>query len=168
MELNMRVVLSLVVFVLVAGLGGVARAEVYKSKAAKVSIDIPKKWTVDAKDELIRAASANSEVAVVLWVADSPDVKAALTKLEGELYSAVKNLKWVDKTKKLKVNKLKGTWVEGVGLSSRATQLDVIVFVAGPTPAKKGVILFAVVDHDKYETNRSAIQSIFGTLKPTK
>jgi hypothetical protein len=161
----MRLGLSLVCLVL---LGGVAGAEVYKSKVAKVSLEIPKGWMVDAKDELIRAASANNEVAIVMWVADSAEVKPALTKLEGELYSAVKNLKWVNKTKKLKVNKLKGTWVEGIGLSSRATQLDVIVFVAGPTPAKKGVILFAVVDHDKYEANRSAIQSVFGTLKPTK
>lgn len=161
----MRLSLSLLCLVLA---GGVAGADVYKSKAAKVSLDIPKKWTVDAKDDLIRGASPNSEVAVVMWVVDSPDVKAALTKLEGELYSSIKNLKWVDRTKKLKVNKLRGTWVEGVGLSSRATQLDVIVFVAGPTPAKKGVILFAVVDHEKYEANRSAIQSIFATLKPTK
>lgn len=162
----MRVaLLSLLILALV---GGVAGANVYKSKAAKVSIDIPKKWQVDAKDELIRAASANSEVALVLWVVDSPDVKAALTKLEGELYSSIQGLKWIDKTKKLKVNKIAGKWVEGVGVSARSTQLDVIVFVAGPTPTKKGVILFAVVDHDKYVANRSAIQSIFGTLKPTK
>jgi hypothetical protein len=161
----MRLSLSLLCLVLVSG---VAAADVYKSKAAKVSVEIPKTWSVDAKDELIRAASANNEVAVVMWVVDTPDVKPALTKLEGELYSAIKSLRWVDKTKKLKVNKLKGTWVEGVGVSGRATQLDVIVFVAGPTPAKKGVILFAVVDHDKYEANRSAIQSVFGTLKPTK
>lgn len=159
---------ALLSLLILALLGGVAGADVYKSKAAKVSVSIPKKWQVDAKDELIRAASPNSEVAFVLWVADSPDVKAALTKLEGELYSSVQGLKWVDKAKKLKVNKLAGTWVEGVGVSSRSTQLDVIVFVAGPTPAKKGVILLAVVDHDKYEANRSAIQSIFATLKPTK
>ena len=156
--------LSLIGLVLAVGIAG---ADVHKSTAAKVSIDIPKTWQVDAKDELIRAASANNEVALVMMVVDSPDVKQALTRLEGELYSSIKNLKWVDKTKKLTVNKLAGTWVEGVGMSSRGTTLDVIVFVAG-TPAKKGVILLAVVDHDKYEANRASIQSIFGTLKPTK
>jgi hypothetical protein len=161
----MRVLFS---FVILALVGGVAAADVHKSQAAKVSIDIPKKWQVDAKDELIRAVSPNSEVAVVMWVVDTPEVKAALTKLEGELYSSIQGLKWFDKTKKLKVNKLAGSWIEGVGVSARQTQLDVIVLVAGPTPTKKGVILFAVVDHDKYAANRSAIQSIFGTLKPTK
>jgi hypothetical protein len=165
----MRVaLLPLLVLAGVSLAAGVASADVYKSTAGKVSIAIPKKWQVDAKDEMIRAASPNGEVAVVMWIVDSPDVKAAVTRLEGELYSSIQGLKWVDKTKKLKVNKLAGTWVEGVGVSSRSTQLDVVVFVAGPTPSKKGVILFAVVDHDKYAANRSAIQSVFGTLKPTK
>ena len=159
---------SLLSLLIVALIGTFASADVHKSKLGKVSIDIPKPWQVIAKDELVRAASPNNEVALVLWVVDSPDVKAALTKLEGELYSSVMGLRWVDKTKKLKVNKLKGTWVEGVGVSSRSTQLDVIVFVAGPTASKKGVILMAVVEHDKYEANRSAIQSIFGSLKPAK
>lgn len=166
----MRLIVSLLILAAAFGLATprVAGATVHKSQAGKVSIDVPKKWSVDVKDELVRAVSPNGEVAVVFWIVDSPDVKAALTKLEGELYSSIKGLKWVDRTKKLTVNKLKGTWVEGVGVSSRSTQLDVIVFVAGPTATKKGVILFAVVDHDKYEANRRAIQAIFASLKPAK
>src|SRR5688500_7537196 len=129
--------LALVCFLLVTGVAG---ADVYKSKPGKVSIDIPKKWQVEAKPELIRAVSPGGAVAFLLWVVDSPDLKAALTKLEAELYSAVQGLKWIDRTKKLVVNKVPGTWVEGVGVSSRSTQLDVLVFVARP-PSKKGVIL---------------------------
>ena len=53
-------------------------------------------------------------------------------------------------------------------MSSRSTQLDVLVVVAGPTPAKKGVIMLAVVDHDKLKTNQRTIQSIFQSLKPLK
>ena len=161
----MRTLLSLVVMFAVAN---VASATVYKSKAGSISVDIPKKWTVTATDEVIRAASANNEVALFVWVVESPDVKEALKKLEGELYSSIHGLRWVDKTKKLTVNKLPGTWVEGVGMSARSTQLDVIVFVAGPTAAKKGVILLAVVDHEKYEANRAAIQAVFASLKRAK
>jgi hypothetical protein len=160
-----RAMRALVVLLLLSDL---AHASVYASKAGKVSIDVPKKWTVTAADELVRAASPDNQVAFVFWVVDSPDVKAALTKLEGELYSSIQGLKWVDNAKKLKIHGLPATWVEGVGVSSRSTQLDVLVVVAGPTGSKKGVILLAVVDHDKLAAQRSAIQRIFETLRPAK
>jgi hypothetical protein len=149
-------------------LAGAAHAEVYSSKAAKASIDIPKTWNVTATDELVRAASPDNNVAFVFWVADSADTKAALTKLEGELYSSVKGLRWVDKVKKLKINRLPATWVEGVGVTGNAAQLDVLVVVAGPTPAKKGIIMFAAVEHDKLLAKKAAIQKIFQSLRPTK
>lgn len=157
-----------VLLALTCGLTGVASADVHTSKAGKASITIPAKWTVKATDELIRAASPDSQVAVVFWVVDSVETKAALTKLEGELYNSIQGLKWVDKTKKLKINRLPSTWVEGIGVNAAGNQLDVLVVVAGPTPAKKGVIMFAAVEHDKLAANRKTIQTIFQSLKPTK
>ena len=44
----------------------------------------------------------------------------------------------------------------------------ILVTVAGPTKTKKGVIMMAVVEHDKLKDNEPAIQSIFQTLKQTK
>ncbi|HUS31053.1 MAG TPA: hypothetical protein VMZ53_21230 [Kofleriaceae bacterium] len=145
-----------------------AHADVYPSKAGKVSIDVPKKWTVNATDELVRASSPDNAVAFVFWVIDSPDVKPAVKKLEGELYSSIQGLRWVDKTKKLKINGLPATWVEGVGVNAAESQLDVLVVVAGPTKTKKGVLMLAVVEHDKLKANEKTIQSIFKTLKATK
>jgi hypothetical protein len=156
------------VLVVLALLTSVAAADVHTSKVGKVSIEIPKKWSVNAKDELVRAASPDNQVAFVFWVVDSPDVKAALGKLESELYSSIQGLRWVDKTKPIKIRTIVGTWVEGVGVSSRQTQLDVLVVVAGPTPTKKGVILLAVVDHDKLTAHQKTIKTIFETLKTTK
>ena len=156
------------VFVALALFAGVAHADAYSSNAGKVTIDIPKKWQVKATDDLIRAASPNNQIAFALWVVDSPDLKAALGKLERELYSSVQGLRWVDKMKAVKIHKVPGTWVEGVGMSSRQTQLDILVVVAGPTPTKKGVILMAVVDHHKLALNQKTIRSIFETLKTTK
>lgn len=152
--------------ILLALLAGTAGADVYKSKAGQVSIEIPKKWQVTATDEIIRTASPNNEIALVLWVVESADVKTGLTKLEGELYSFIQGLKWVDKTKKLKINKLPATFVEGVGVSGQAKQLDVLVTIAGPTGTKKGVIVMAAVEHDKLAANKTAIQSIVNTLRP--
>ena len=159
---------ALVLILTLAGLAGVSAAEVYPSKAGKASISIPTKWTVTASDELVRAVSPDSQVALVFWVVESTDTKTALKTLEGELYSSVQSLRWVDKTKKLKINRLPSTWVEGVGVNAAGNQLDVLVVIAGPTAAKKSVIMFAAVEHDKLVVNRKAIQAIFQTLKPTK
>jgi hypothetical protein len=156
-----------VVFLLLL-LSSVASADVLAVKAGKVSVDIPKTWAVNVKDDLIRSASGDNQVAFVLWVVGSTDTKAALTKLEGELYSSIQGLKWVEKTKKLKINKLRTTWVEGVGVNAAGAQLDVLVVVGGPTPTKKGVIMLAVVEHEKLVANEKAIQAIFQSLKPTK
>jgi hypothetical protein len=157
-----------VVLLLLTGIGS-ARADVHASKAGKVSVDIPKKWSlINGTDELIRAASPDSAVAFVLWVVEPTDTKAALKKLEGELYSSIQGLRWFDKTKHLKINKLPATWVEGAGVNAAAAQLDVLVVIAGPTSTKKGVIMLAVVEHEKLVANKKTIQSIFKSLKPTK
>ncbi|NVB79442.1 MAG: hypothetical protein HOV81_13690 [Kofleriaceae bacterium] len=158
---------ALVLFVLLAT-ATAARADVHEVKAGKVSVDLPKKWAVDTKDDVIRAVSPDNQVAWVLVVVDTPEVKAALTRLEGELYSAVQGLRWIDSTKKKKIHTLPSTIVQGVGVSARATQLDVLVVVSGPTPAKKGIIMFAAVEHDKLAANNKTIMAAFNSLKPTK
>ena len=149
-------------------LAATAHADVYASKAGKVSIDIPSKWAVNPTDELVRASSPGNDVAFVFWIVDSANVKEALTRLDRELYSAVQGLRWVDKLKKLKINKIPATFVEGVGVNAQAVQLDILVTVAGPTKTKKGVIMMAVVEHTKLADHKAAIQSIFQTLKATK
>jgi hypothetical protein len=159
---------ALVLLLTLFGLTTVASADVHASKIGKASIDIPKKWSVTAKDELVRAASPDSAIAIVFWVTDTTDTKEALKSLESELYSSIQGLKWVDRTKKLKINRLPATWVEGVGVNAAGKQLDVLVVIAGPTPAKKGITMFAVVEHEQLSKNRKTIQSIFQTLKPTK
>jgi hypothetical protein len=161
----MRSALALLVLLITATAAG---AEVHAVKTAKVSLDLPKKWSVEVKDEIVRAASDNNEIAFALLVLDKPDTKAALTLLEGELYSAVQCLKWIDKTSKMTIHALPSTLIEGVGVTSRATTLDVLVIVSGPTPAKKGVVMFAAVEHDKLKANKKAIMTAFRSLRPTK
>jgi hypothetical protein len=157
-----------IALLLLLALAGTAAADVHASQAGKVSIDIPQKWTVAATDEMVKSSSPDNQVALVMWVVDTTDLKESIKKLEGELVSAVQGLKWVDKVKKLKVNGIPATFVEGIGVSSRATSLDILVMVAGPTPTKKGVIVFAAVDHDKLVANRKTIQGVFATLKRTR
>lgn len=161
----MRSALALFVLLVTAT---AARADVHEVKAAKVSLDLPKKWSVEVKDEMVRAASDDNEIAFALLVLDKPDTKAALTRLEGELYSAVQGLKWIDKTTKMTIHRLPSTLIQGAGVSGRATTLDVLVVVSGPTPAKKGVVMFAAVEHDKLKAHNKAIMAAFRSLRPTK
>lgn len=149
-------------------LAGSAHAGVHASKAGKVSFTLPEKWAFTETDELVRASSPDNTVAFVFWIVDSADVKKALSTLEHELYSSVQGLRWVDKVKKLKINKIPATFVEGVGVNVQAAQLDLLVTVAGPTKSKKGVIMLAVVEHEKLKDHQAEVQSIFQTLKATK
>jgi hypothetical protein len=123
---------------------------------------------VTASDELVRAVSPDGQVALVFWVVDSAETKEGIKTLEKELYSSVQSLRWVDKVKKVKINKLPATWVEGAGVNAAGNQLDVLVVVAGPTGAKKGILMFAAVEHEKLAPNIKAIRAIFQTLRPTK
>ncbi len=158
----------LVLLLTLATFGGLAHAEVYPSKAGKASITIPAKWTVTASDELIRAVSPDNAVALVFWVVDSADAKDGVKTLEKNLYSSVQSLRWVDKVKKVKINKLPATFIEGAGVNAAGNQLDVLVVVAGPTASKKGIIMFAAVEHEKLAPNLKAIRAIFQTLRPSK
>jgi hypothetical protein len=149
-------------------LAGTAHAGAHASKAGKVQITLPEKWAYTESDELVRASSPDNSVAFVFWIVDSADVKTALSTLEKELYSSVQGLRWIDKLKKLKINAIPATFVEGIGVNAQAVQLDLLVTVAGPTKTKKGVIMMAVVENEKLKANQPAIQSIFQTLKSTK
>lgn len=149
-------------------LAGAAHAGVHTSKAGKVQITLPEKWAFTETDELVRASSPDNSVAFVFWIVDSADVKKGLSTLEHELYSSVQGLRWVDKLKKLKINAIPATFVEGVGVNAQSAQLDLLVTIAGPTKTKKGVIMLAVVEREKLEANKAAVQSIFQTLKQTK
>lgn len=166
--LGSRPMRSVLVLLVLLGAATAARADVHPSKAAKVSMNLPKTWKVETTDKFIRAASANNEVGFALLVIDKADTKAALTRLEGELYSAVQGLKWIDKTTKMKIHGVQSTLVQGVGVNARGAQLDVLVVVAGPTPAKNGVVMFAAVEHDKLAANNKAIMAAFNSLRRTK
>jgi hypothetical protein len=160
----MRAALVVVLLLLPA----IAAADVHTIKGAQVSVDVPKAWPVDVKDDLLRAVSPDSAVAFIVMTVDTMDTKENLKLLEGELYSSISGLRWVDKVRKVKINKLPATWVEGAGVNVQANQLDVLVVIAGPTPAKKGALMFAVVDHAKLKDHKKTIQGIFQTLKPVK
>jgi hypothetical protein len=141
-------------------------AEPKTSKAAKVTLDVPKGWKVDVKDDTMRGESGDKQVALLMWVVDSADVDAATKKLDGELYSAVASLKW-GKPTAAKVHGLKASYIDGTGRAVSG-ELDVKVIVVGPTATKKGVILVAAVEHAKLDAHKAEIQALFESVRPAR
>jgi hypothetical protein len=148
------------------GWSAIAAADVHANKTAKVSLDIPKTYTMTEQDDLMRGASSDKAVALLFWVIDTNDPDEAIKKLTGELYSAVGSLQW-DKPKADKLNGLPVKWIDGTGRSV-GNHLDISMVLAGPTADKKNVMVVALVDHAKADAHKAEIAAILKSLKPTK
>ena len=61
----------------------VAAADVHTNKVAKVSLDIPKTYTMTEQDELMRGESGDKAVALLFWVVETNDPDEAIKKLTG-------------------------------------------------------------------------------------
>lgn len=144
----------------------VAAADVHTNKVAKVSLDIPKTYTMTEQDELMRGESGDKAVALLFWVVDTNDPDEAIKKLTSELYSMVGSLQW-DKPKADKVNGLSVRWIDGTGRSVGNT-LDIRVLLAGPTATKKNVLVVGIVDHAKADAHKAEIAAILKSVKPAK
>jgi hypothetical protein len=143
-----------------------ARADVHIAKAGKVSIDVPKTYKLTTKDDLVSGASADNAVAIFVWIVDQPDAKQAIDLLEPQIKGMVKGQKW-DGPTTAKVHGLDGFYFGGTG-HSVSTTVALFVEVMGPTPTKKGVIVFAAIDATKLKDHEAEIKAIFGSLAPVK
>jgi hypothetical protein len=144
----------------------VAAADVHTNKLARVSLDVPKTYAMTDQDALMRGESADKAVALLFWVIDSNDPDAAIKRLSSEIYSMVGSLHW-DAPKADKLNGLPVTWIDGTGRSV-GNSLDIRVVVAGPTAAKKSVMVVGIVDHAKADAHKAEITAILKSLKPAK
>jgi hypothetical protein len=118
------------------------------------------------KDDVIRGESADHAVAVFQWNVDTSDPAEAEKLLATELYSMIGSLQW-DKPRSDKLNGLDATWIDGTGRSVGNT-LDIRMILAGPTGARKHVILATLVDHAKADAHKAEIAAILKSLKPAK
>lgn len=147
-------------------LAGGAAADVHTNKVSKVSVDIPKTYKMTDSDTVIKGESADHAVAVFQWNVETGDPAEAEKQLSTELYSMIGSLAW-EKPRSEKVNGLDATWIDGTGRSVGNT-LDIHMVLAGPTGARKHVILAAIVDHAKADAHKAEITAILKSLKPAK
>jgi len=155
------------VLIVVAMLASAAFAEVRTSKAGAVSVDIPSAWKVEAnKNEVLAAESADKSVGLMFWVVDKSDAKEAIKLLDKALEGKVTAAKW-GKPAEANINGMKG--IKNVGTAKVAGKdAFVMLAIVGPTPTKKGVIVFGAIEQSKLNEHKAELSNIFDSLKPVK
>src|SRR5690348_15070079 len=129
----------------VLALASTASADVHRLEPAKISVDLPSSWHVDAKTPtVIRGASPDNGVALVLWVIDDPSLSAATKAIDAQLVGVVKHQKW-GRAQEDDLHGMHAYAVDGTGVSGGGNVVDLFVMVVGPTPSKKGAIVLAAV-----------------------
>lgn len=143
-----------------------ARAEVLTSKAGQVSIDVPSGWKSAGKGDVLTIADPTGEVAVLFFVVEKGDLKKAGDYLDAQLAKTATDIKWADKPKQLTVDGMPGLALDGTcAVNGKPVKMGA-VFLA--TPAKKGLVVLAMVDADKHDAHKAEIKSLFGSLKQAK
>lgn len=156
----MRLALALVLTSSLAYAGANTKA------IGKLSLTAPSDWKLAGKPLGITGESKDKEVALLAWPMDgTPDAPAVEKKLEGELYTAIANIKW-DPPSNGKVHQLSAVYVSGTG---HAKGGDIVVKSALVGPVGKSWILVACAVHvDKLEAHRTEIQSILDSVQASK
>jgi len=156
----------MIAMVFVGVVFGTAAAEVRTNKSAGISIDVPSAWKVDVKGEVMSGESADKAVALMFWVVDKSDAKEAMKLLDKQIDKVVKDGKW-EKPSDITVNGMKGLHSDGTG-TVNGKAADMMVAILGPTPTKKGIIIFAAVEHAKLDAHKAELKDIFASLKAAK
>lgn len=163
----MRFTMSMLVFALVAT-AGVARAEVHKNGKGKVSVDIPSSWKVkNEKGGLLVGESKDDAVGLLFWVVDKGDADEAIKLLDKALEGKLTDVKWPNRPEKADINGLRG--IKNVGTAVvNGKQAYIMVAVVGPTPTKKGVIIFGAIEQSKLTEHKAELSNIFESLAPIR
>jgi hypothetical protein len=157
--------LGLAVLILTS-LAQAARAQTGAPHDAGLTVTVPDSWKLVVKDAGITGESKDKEVALLVWSVDSADAEVIEKKLEGELFSAVANVKW-DKPTTGKVHGLAATYFTSTG---HAVGGDVAIRAAviGPGPVKKSLLAAVVVKVDKLAKHTSELQAILASVQRAK
>jgi hypothetical protein len=155
---------ALVAFV-IALCAGSAVAEVRTNKAGGVSVDIPSAWKVDVnKNGVLAAESADKTIGLMFWVVEKADAKESLKLLDKGLEGKVTAIKW-GKASEANINGMKG--IKNAGTAKVAGKdAFVMLAIVGPTPTKKGVIVFGAIEQSKLSEHKAELSNIFDSLKP--
>ena len=93
----------------------VANARTYKDDKAKVQVDIPDKWKVEAEEDSLMAQSPDGEIGLIFLVMDAAAVDKALDEMEKELSKIFKDVKPDGEAEEVTINGMKGVSIDAKG-----------------------------------------------------
>jgi predicted Zn-dependent protease len=161
-----RLLLTAFAICLVASTSTSASAEVRNHDKAKVSIDVPTGWKIDAGEDHMTIMDPKEEVAFFMMVMEADDLDEAAKALDSEVNKAVKSVKWEGEPSELKLNGMDAIAVEGAGkIDGQAVDLGVLIVV---TPAHKALLVLGAVESSKSKAHEKDVEKLLNSIKPLK
>jgi len=163
----MRLTIPTLLIALAAS-SGVAHAELHTNGPGKVSVDIPSSWKVKIeKGGVMTGASKDDAVGLLFWVVEKASADDAIKLLDKALAGKLSNVKWPHRPEKANINGLNGIKNVGTGVVN-GKDAFIMIAVVGPTPTKKGVIVFGMIEQSKLLEHKAELTNIFDSLTPTE
>ena len=141
-------------------------AKTHTHAPAKVQVDIPDNWKVEAEDDTLSATSADETLGLVFTILAASDVDAALDALDEELSSFITGLRPTGDAKPATVNGMRGVSVDGKGtIEGVAMDIGLMVLQA---PSGKVIVILGFAAEGTMGQHERDVQSIFQSLKPVR
>jgi hypothetical protein len=158
-----RIALTAIVFL--AFVASVAQAEVKTLSAAKVTIDTPAGWKVEAQGENYSMVGPNEEVAFVVQTFDAANAQQGLANADAYVNKIATDIKWAQpKPQAAKTNGMDSLVNKGQGkVAGKDTSIAVL---AVKTPGNKILLMVGMVDSTKMKQYTPTLQKFIDSIKP--
>jgi hypothetical protein len=158
--------LAIALVVLSSLLAGSALAETKTHPTAKVSLDIPSGWATKSDANTMIVTDPTTDLAFILVVSDAADLKKSFAGVDKMLDNVITDLKWPSPPKAMKLNGMNGLKNEGTAKAKGSGQPASLGLFIVETPAKKALVVVAVVETTKLAAHKAEIKAFMNSLKP--
>lgn len=143
-----------------------ALAEPRTHSEAKVTIDVPTGWKVDAGEDHMTITDPKEEIALFLIVLEAKDLDKAIKAMEKEVGKAVKDVEWDGEPQELKLNGMDAIALDGKGkIEGTDADLGVLLVV---TPAGKVLLVLGAVESARAKAHEKTLEKLLKSIKPVK
>lgn len=142
-----------------------AAAETKTHAAAKIQMDVPTGWKMQAKGDVISVADPTDELGFVFIVTDAKELDKVVGKLDKEVGKIASDITWKKKQPEpLTLNGMKGLGNKGTGkVSGKNADLALLLI---RTPADKVLLILGAVESSKKEAHKAEVQQFIASIKP--